>query len=104
MSTPNDPNRPGAVTIHVQLDDARVAGDYVNMARIFHNQTEFVMDAMFLPPQSNAAKVMSRLVMSPLHAKQLLRALSHNLQMYEQKFGEIPLGPPGPLGPGGIVH
>jgi hypothetical protein len=104
MTTPNDPNKPGPqMTIHVHLDESRAAGDYVNMARIFHNQTEFVMDAMFLPPQTNTARVAARLVMNPLHAKQLLRALSHNIQLYEQKFGEIPLGHPGPAGPGGIL-
>ncbi|MBL8784174.1 MAG: DUF3467 domain-containing protein [Deltaproteobacteria bacterium] len=93
------------MSIHVHLEENRVAGDYVNMARIFHNQTEFVMDAMFLPPQSNTAKVMSRLVMSPIHAKHLMRALSQNISMYEQKFGEIQLAPPGsPSGPGGILH
>lgn len=89
--------------IHVQLDEARATGEYVNMARIFHNQTEFVLDAMFLPPQSTTAKVTSRLVMSPIHAKHLLRALAHNIQLYEQKFGEIVLAPPG-AGPGPIMH
>jgi len=102
----DNPKPPPPPTIHVQLDEARQAGDYVNMARIFHNQTEFVLDAMFMPPVSNTAKVLSRLVMSPIHAKQLLRALAHNVQIYEQKFGEIvvaPTGDKGP-GPGSILH
>ena len=100
------PPPPGSVAIHVQLDDARVSGDYVNMARIFHNQTEFVLDAMFIPPASNTARVLSRLVMSPIHVKQLLRALQHNVQIYEQKFGEIAGTPPGDKdpGPGSILH
>ena len=97
---PKPPPPPGAVPIHVHLDEARASGDYVNMARIFHNQTEFVLDAMFLPPVSNNAKVVSRLVMSPIHAKQLLRALGQNVQLYEQKFGEIIIAPPGDKGPG----
>ena len=93
------------MTIQVALDADQVSGDYVNMARIFHNQTEFVLDTMFLPPQSDTAQVMARLVMSPVHAKHLVRALIHNIQLYEQKFGEIQLAPPGsPSGPGGILH
>lgn len=94
-----------AMTIQVALDEAKVGGDYVNMARIFHNQTEFVLDAMFLPPQSTTARVMSRLVMSPLHAKHLMRALAHNIQLYEQKFGVITLADPSSSsGPGPIMH
>ena len=93
------------MSIHVHLEENRVAGDYVNMARIFHNQTEFVLDTMFLPPQSDTAQVMARLVMSPVHAKHLVRALIHNIQLYEQKFGEIQLAPPGgSMGPGPIMH
>ncbi len=96
---------PKHMTIQVSLDEATSGGEYVNMARIFHNQTEFVLDAMFLPPQSSTAKVMSRLIMSPLHAKHLVRALAHNIQLYEQKFGDIALGPPGGSGgPGPIMH
>lgn len=92
------------MAIKVSLDEERAGGQYVNMARIFHNQTEFVLDAMFLPPQSTTARVTSRLVMSPLHAKHLLRALSHNIQLYEQKFGEIILTTPSSGGPGPIMH
>lgn len=96
----------GAPQIHVHLDEAKASGEYVNMARIFHNQTEFVLDAMFIPPISNTARVLARLVMSPIHAKQLLRALGHNVQLYEQKFGEIVVAPPGDKGPGpgSILH
>lgn len=107
MSDPMSKSDPRAqpMTIQVALDEATSAGEYVNMARIFHNQTEFVLDAMFLPPQSTTAKVTSRLIMSPLHAKHLVRALAHNIQLYEQKFGEIALGPPGGSGgPGPIMH
>lgn len=93
--------KPPESTIRVHLDEAQLGGAYVNMARIFHNQTEFVVDTMFIPPASNVAKVTARLIMSPVHAKQLLRALTQNVQTYEQKFGEIAV----PVGPGpGILH
>ena len=95
--------KPHSMTIQVHIDEARTPGQFVNMARIFHNQTEFVLDAMFLPPQSTTAHVLSRLIMSPVHAKHLLRALTHNIQLYEQKFGEIALTTGG-SGPGPIVH
>jgi len=94
MSEPKQP----PMTINVHLDEAKSGGEYVNMARIFHNQTEFVLDAMFLPPQSMTTSVRARLVMSPLHAKHLMSALAHNIRLYEQKFGEIVLAPPGATG------
>jgi len=99
------PKPKGPPTIQVQLDEATSGGTYINMARIFHNQTEFVMDAMFLPPASQSARVASRLLMSPIHAKHLLRALAHNIQRYEQTFGEIRMTPPGEGGgPDPILH
>lgn len=95
---------PPPITIQVHLDEATALGDYANMARIFHNQTEFVLDAMFLPPQSTTAKVVSRIILSPVHAKFLFRALGQNLALYEQKFGEIKVNPPGSGDPGPILH
>jgi hypothetical protein len=103
MSDPQRPQKPAP--IHVQLDEQTSRGAYVNMARIFHNHTEFVLDAMFLPPASHHAKVISRLVMSPIHAKHLLRALAQNIQRYEHTFGEIRLPPPeAGGGPDPILH
>jgi len=103
----NPETPPQAIKIHKQLDDTMALGEYVNMAQIFHTRTEFVLDSMFLPPQSNSAKVVSRVILSPIHAKFLFRALAQNIQLYEQKFGEIQLQAPGASGPpdsGSILH
>jgi hypothetical protein len=81
--------------IHVAIDEPVSRGSYVNMARIFHQHSEFVVDAIFMPPATNQARVVSRLVMSPAHAKHLLRALAQNVARYEQVFGEIRLAGPG---------
>jgi len=98
----NTEPKPQPVQLVIHIDESKVGGDYINMARIHHNQTEFVIDTMFLPPQTHQARVTSRIIMHPLHAKYLLRALQHNVQMYEQQFGEIQLGPPNQSGP--IMH
>jgi len=34
-------------------------------------------------------KIYSRVIVTPLHAKQLLEALAQNISIFEQKFGEI---------------
>ena len=78
-----------SVNIAVELDEQIANGQYVNLARIFHSPTEFVLDAVFLPPGTKRAKVRSRLILSPTHAKQLLTALGQNIRIYENKFGEI---------------
>ena len=101
MSDENKEKR--AVKIEVVLGDDVKHGSYVNLARIFHNQTEFILDALFLPPQSRQATVRSRLLLSPLHAKLLHAALGHNLSVYEEKFGVIQPRC-GEDEPGGILH
>jgi hypothetical protein len=76
-------------TIRITLDDQVAQGEYVNFANIIHSQSEFVIDLGRVVPGRNDVKIYSRVILTPLHAKQLLEALSHNLALFEQKFGEI---------------
>ncbi len=62
---------------------------YINLVRIAHSPSEMVFDFAHLLPGSRPAKVRSRIVMSPLGAKLLHRALSENIKRYEAAFGEI---------------
>lgn len=62
---------------------------YVNLVRIAHSPSEMVFDFAHLLPGSRPAKVRTRIVMSPLGAKLLERALSENISKYEKSFGEI---------------
>lgn len=62
---------------------------YINLVRIAHSPSEMVFDFAHLLPGSRPAKVRNRIVMSPLGAKLLLRALSENIKRYESSFGEI---------------
>lgn len=62
---------------------------YANLVRIAHSTTDFVLDfARFLPGESKAS-VLARVVLSPLAAKLLLRALTENISRYENTFGVI---------------
>jgi hypothetical protein len=92
------------VQIDVHIADDLTHGDYINMARVFHNQSEFVLDALFLPPGSKRASVRSRLIMSPIHAKFLQAALAKNIQLYEKQFGVIQAKGGGPAGGDPILH
>ena len=65
--------------------------EYVNLVRIAHSPSELVFDFAHLLPGTGAAKVSSRIIMSPLGAKLFHRALTENLSRYEAAFGEIRL-------------
>ena len=75
--------------IRILIDDQVAQGEYVNFANIIHSQSEFVLDLGRVVPGRADVKIYSRVILTPLHAKQLLEALGHNLGLYEQKFGEI---------------
>ena len=62
---------------------------YSNLARISHSPADIVIDFAHLLPSDTNAVVKARVLMSPLSAKLLLRALTENLSRYEASFGEI---------------
>jgi uncharacterized protein DUF3467 len=76
-------------TIRITLDDQTAQGQYINFANIIHSASEFVIDLGRIVPGREDVKVYSRVIMTPLHAKQLLEALAQNISLFEQKFGEI---------------
>lgn len=76
-------------TIRITLDDHIAQGEYVNFANIIHSQAEFVLDFGRVVPGRPDVKIYSRIILTPLHAKQLLEALAQNISLFEQKFGEI---------------
>ncbi|MGZ5476224.1 MAG: DUF3467 domain-containing protein, partial [Thermoanaerobaculia bacterium] len=83
---------PQQPTIRITLDDAVSQGEYVNFANIIHSPSEFVIDLGRMMPGRTDVKIYSRVIMTPLHAKQFLEALAQNITMFEQKFGEIRVG------------
>lgn len=85
------------VNIQIQLDEEIAQGVYVNMAVVQHSHAEFVLDFIFIPPGQPKAKVRSRIILAPEHAKRLFVALRENLGHYEKLFGEIQIpNPPAP--------
>ena len=76
-------------------------GQYSNMVSIAHNYAEVLLDFGRTLPGRDDIPVVSRIIMNPFQAKQLLRALTHNIQMYEKNFGAIAEPPRGEEIPGG---
>ena len=62
---------------------------YSNLARIAHSPADIVIDFAHMLPGEKTAKVNARVLMTPLSAKLLLRALTDNISRYEAAFGEI---------------
>ncbi len=75
--------------INIELGEKEAEGIYSNLAIITHSPAEFVIDFTRVLPGVPKAKVHARIIMTPQHAKLLLRALEDNIAKYELKFGEI---------------
>jgi hypothetical protein len=84
--------------LQVEIDETTARGTYTNLSLITHSETEILLDFLFLQPQTPKAKVLTRIVTSPIHAKRLLWALKDNVEKYEQRYGPISAGesPDGP--------
>ncbi len=75
--------------INIELSEEIAEGVYANLAMIAHSNSEFVIDFIRLMPGVPKAKVKSRIVITPEHAKRLLYALKDNIEKYEDTFGAI---------------
>lgn len=62
---------------------------YSNLVRIAHSPADLVLDFAHLLPGETNARVGARILMTPLSAKLLLRALTEHIARYEAAFGEI---------------
>ncbi len=62
---------------------------YSNFAVITHSPSEVIIDLAQTLPNQPAARIKARVILTPLNAKLLLRALQDNLAKYEARFGEI---------------
>jgi hypothetical protein len=77
-------------------DDAK-KGTYSNVMRVAHSPFEFTFDFGTMPvgPEDGGAMtVYNRIIMSPAHAKIMLKTLEENIKNYEGRFGEIELPEP----------
>jgi len=84
-----DDKSPNNNQINIELSEEIAEGVYANLAMIAHSSSEFVIDFIRLMPGVPKAKVKSRIVVTPEHAKRLLTALQDNIQKYENTFGEV---------------
>lgn len=93
-----DESKKGPNQLNIELSEEVAEGVYSNLAIISHSPSEFVVDFIRIVPNVPKAKVKSRVILTPQHAKRLMRALQDNISKYESQFGMIeePEQPPFP--------
>ncbi|MBE6200163.1 MAG: DUF3467 domain-containing protein [Rikenellaceae bacterium] len=80
--------------IELELTEDIAQGNYANLAIISHSTSEFIVDFATILPGLKKAKVKSRIILTPEHAKRLLYSLQENITRYESNIGKIEIPKP----------
>ena len=88
MADQKEQPRP-ANQLNIEISEELADGIYSNLAIITHSNSEFVLDFVRVMPGVPKAKVRARILLTPHHAKRLMRALADNVQKFEQVHGPI---------------
>ncbi len=89
-----DQQKPGSAgksssQLNIELSEDIAEGEYANLVMIAHSPEEFILDFIRVVPGVRKARVKSRIIITPQHAKRLLRALTDNVERYERAHGPI---------------
>lgn len=83
--------------VQIKADEKELLGQYSNLVVIHHNADEFTLNFIYLFPTVPQGKLVGSIIVSPAHAKRLMRALQENISRFEAQFGTLPEGSgPGP--------
>ncbi len=83
----NHPN-PSA-QLNIKIDEKVGEGVYANFFVISNSPSEFILDFGRIVPGIPDAKIYTRVMTTPQHAKQLMQLLEKNIEGFEKQFGEI---------------
>jgi len=75
--------------LNIEISEEVAEGTYANLAIITHSHAEFVVDFVNVMPGTPKSRVKSRIILTPQHAKRLMRALTDNIQKFEAMNGVI---------------
>lgn len=84
-----NPEKDNQNAININLSEEIAEGTYSNLAIITHSNAEFIVDFVKIMPGIPKGNVKSRIILTPLHAKRLLKALKENVQKFESVHGAI---------------
>jgi uncharacterized protein DUF3467 len=85
----DEKNAPEQVNINIELPEEVAEGIYSNLAIISHSNSEFIVDFIRIMPGTPKAKVKARILLTPQHAKRLMKALKDNLTKFEAVNGHV---------------
>jgi len=80
--------------LNISIDEATSDGVYSNLAIINHSTSEFIVDFITVMPGSPKARVKSRVILTPEHAKRFFKALGDNIKRFETTNGDITTNEP----------
>ena len=75
--------------LNIELSEKIAEGEYSNLVMIGHSKEEFILDFIRVMPGVPAARVKSRIIVTPRHAKRFLYALEENIARFEEVNGDI---------------
>lgn len=75
--------------LNIEISEETAEGTYSNLAIITHSHAEFVIDFVSVMPGAPKSKVKSRIILTPFHAKRLMKAIVENVQKFEDANGDI---------------
>ncbi len=86
--------------INIELGEKEAEGIYSNLAIISHSPAEFIFDFTRILPGVPKGRILSRIIMTPQHAKMFLNAMNENMAKYEQQYGPVKTDKPDNIFPG----
>jgi hypothetical protein len=81
--------RPVPGQVQIKADEKELQGQYSNLVMVHHNAEEFTLNFVYIFPNGAQGKLLSSVIVSPGHAKRILKTLEENIGRYEAQFGPI---------------
>ena len=74
---------------NIELGEDVASGIYSNLAIITYSNSEFILDFVQVMPGIPKARVKSRVILTPQHAKRLMKAMKEHIARFESANGQI---------------
>jgi hypothetical protein len=81
--------RPLPGQVQIKADEKELQGQYSNLVMVHHNAEEFTLNFIYIFPNGTQGKLLGSMIVSPGHAKRILKTLEENISRYESQFGPI---------------
>ena len=83
--------KPEKPQFQIKAEDEVAKGRFANVAQVGSSHDAFVLDFAFV--QGPVGWLLSRVLLSPSHAKRFHAVLGDTLARYEERFGAVDPGP-----------